>query len=641
MTELRAFVGHSFLKADENVVRAFLDHFRTLEKAGIDFSWDHAEEAEALPLSNKVLAKVEGKNVFIGICTRKEYAIDDSKLTPIFSKVFGTRSDLRWKASDWIIQEIGLAVGRKMSIVLFLEEGVREPGGLYGDTEYIRFNRERPKDCFDRFLQMLTALKPKAGGTTAVEAKPAEVKESRLVPDVIDLEPKLDWTADDYEMAAFRSIIHRENEALKKIDAAFKASDLAQGNARVIWEARIEHTRLIFNRDGDFEKIKRLAEENPKLALPVYFVGSAYEEFQDFSKAAEKMEEAVRLAEDENAKIRYLGAAALQFERIDQHKRAVELIDEARRCAHNRPKLMPLLVSALRQIAELKKDGAYQLALLEHEIESAPSDISTRFSLAYLHSENENADMALFHYRKIPTSQRNAVTWNNLGVSYGQIGMPVRAVRAFRKSVEGGETLAMSNLGNKLLSGGFFEEADELCKKALALPEYHKNVPVLLSRLSSVDDDETKKLKDELDKVKAKAAFFSDLGKSAVAETPVIIAPTWIAPACELKGVLRNDELMLAGNYETLAGGLLGILAGGTHSSEKYKIEYSGYLRGRMFSGTVTRTREGVAVGLLNSFPSKTLMYLSADGTTFKVMENAFSPQPTFYELRAVAPKKS
>ena len=35
MAEFRAFVGHSFLKADEELIRAFLDHFNTLEKAGI------------------------------------------------------------------------------------------------------------------------------------------------------------------------------------------------------------------------------------------------------------------------------------------------------------------------------------------------------------------------------------------------------------------------------------------------------------------------------------------------------------------------------------------------------------------------------------------------------------------------------
>jgi hypothetical protein len=190
MAELRAFVGHSFSEVDANIVRTFLDHFRTLEKnKDIGFTWEHAEEAEARLLSTKVLAKIEGKNVFIGICTRKEYAIDDSRLKRIWKNVFGKLANFQWKTSDWIIQEIGVAVGRKMSIVLFLEDGVRNPGGLYGDMEYIRFSRERPKDCFDKFFEMLTALKPKTGSSTAVEAKPAEAEKKAEPLGVFDLDP--------------------------------------------------------------------------------------------------------------------------------------------------------------------------------------------------------------------------------------------------------------------------------------------------------------------------------------------------------------------------------------------------------------------------------------------------------------------
>jgi hypothetical protein len=339
MAELRAFVGHSFLKADEEVVRAFVDHFKTLEKASLGFSWDHAEEAQALPLSKKVLEKIEGKNVFIGICTRKEYTIEGPKLKRFWTNVWARYSDLQWKTSDWIIQEIGLAVGRNISVVLFLEEGVREPGGLYGDTEYIRFNRERPKDCFDKFLQMLTALKPKAEGTTVAEAKAADAEEKKELPNIVDLEPKQNWTSEDYEVAALRSIFQNDIEALTKIDAAYKASNFAKGDARVIWEGKIEHLRMLVNKDGDFEKIKRIAAENPRLAEVVYFVGSAYEEFQDYAKAAEKIEEAGRLAEGEETSIGYLLQAAFLYVRADQQRRAVELVAEVKKSVRENQKI--------------------------------------------------------------------------------------------------------------------------------------------------------------------------------------------------------------------------------------------------------------------------------------------------------------
>ena len=79
---IRAFVGHSFLEQDRNLSRSFTDHFETLSKSSSGgFTWDHAEEAAALPLSQKVLEKVEGKNLFIGICTRKERVFDATKVT--------------------------------------------------------------------------------------------------------------------------------------------------------------------------------------------------------------------------------------------------------------------------------------------------------------------------------------------------------------------------------------------------------------------------------------------------------------------------------------------------------------------------------------------------------------------------------
>src|SRR6476620_4653398 len=123
MQGIRDFIGHSFREADKDIVRIFLGQFDNLKKAhGSGFTWDHAEEAEALPLSEKVLAKIKDKNVFIGICTRKERAVEDNKLKKVWwsDELKVAEADLLWKTSDWIIQEIGFAVGRSMSVIIFL-----------------------------------------------------------------------------------------------------------------------------------------------------------------------------------------------------------------------------------------------------------------------------------------------------------------------------------------------------------------------------------------------------------------------------------------------------------------------------------------------------------------------------------------
>src|SRR5260370_41743541 len=112
MNEIRAFVGHSFLEEDSAIVGRFLNYFDQVAKLHPSFSWEHAESAEPKLLTEKVMSLIENKNTFIGICTKKELAADESSFSNVFFQGEyrkAKNSDLEWKTSDWIIQEIGLA----------------------------------------------------------------------------------------------------------------------------------------------------------------------------------------------------------------------------------------------------------------------------------------------------------------------------------------------------------------------------------------------------------------------------------------------------------------------------------------------------------------------------------------------------
>lgn len=219
-----------------------------------------------------------------------------------------------------------------------------------------------------------------------------------------------------------------------------------------------------------------------------------------------------------------------------------------------------MLIEALREFASVDKDESLQIALLEQLVELRPGDSSKRFDLAYKHSDNENKDMALYHYLKIPLGERDATTWNNLGVSYGEFGMPVRATGAFVKSAEGSETLAMSNLGSKLLTAGFLKEAKALCDKALALGQYHQNVPELARRIIEVPDEENTKLDETLEKVTAKASFYRKLGAAALKPAPTVIGPQWKAPEGILHSAIDTNSLTLIGTFERPANPFAGLL---------------------------------------------------------------------------------
>lgn len=171
---IKAFIGHSFAEEDEAVVRPFLEFCDSVKALGIGFSWEHAKPAEPRELAEKVLRMIEDKNLFIAICTKKERVIAHNNLKASWLRkgVFNASdSDLGWKTSDWIIQEIGLCIGRGMDIILLIEKGLRPPGGLQGNREYIEFERESPERSFKKVLEMIKAILPKIA---EIETKPVE-----------------------------------------------------------------------------------------------------------------------------------------------------------------------------------------------------------------------------------------------------------------------------------------------------------------------------------------------------------------------------------------------------------------------------------------------------------------------------------
>lgn len=62
MSEIKAFVGHSFTGNDSEIVRRFLDLFDHVAALGIGFSWDHAENAEPKALTDNVLELMPTRN---------------------------------------------------------------------------------------------------------------------------------------------------------------------------------------------------------------------------------------------------------------------------------------------------------------------------------------------------------------------------------------------------------------------------------------------------------------------------------------------------------------------------------------------------------------------------------------------------
>jgi len=507
--------------------------------------------------------------------------------------------------------------------------------GLYGNIEYIPFSRANPQASFDKLLQMLVSLSPKepVGSTGDVEPSPSERKElAEAAP--LDLDPRPDWNHDRYNSAMVSVVLKEDVAALERITEAFRASKYSAGFGAAEWEGRIEWLRIIFSKQGNFETLKKLAEGNVGSNRLQVFLARAYDELGEHEKAAETFQRASFVAEDEADRAAYDSDAAIQYARAGELGRALDIFEEAKKGARNQSAVQGRITDDLRMLAQIEKDDELELAALEHGVELHPDDWKRRFQLAYRHSQCDNKDMAFHHYSKIPGPLRDAVTWNNLGVSFVDFEMPAKSIGAFRRAEGLRDTLAMSNLGFKLLRAGFVDEASELAKKALSFEAYHSNITDLLKRLKEVPEEEGKKQTEALEKAKPKAAFYRQLADAALAETPTGMGNKWQASEAMLDASLDGRNVRIWGSYEQDENAVAGLLGGLVRRKVIRQVQYSLKLRGNVLVGEVKRTTDGetspstLALGLASN---KVVMYFQTNGTELRAMEGS-----SLYTLKRV-----
>jgi tetratricopeptide (TPR) repeat protein len=654
MPEIKAFVAHSFSEDDKAMIQIFIDHFESLAGSLPGFSWDHALQAEPTSVSEKVLARIEDKNVFIAICSRTEFVMPLSgpQPLPFVDQVRVKNSDVRWKTSDWIIQEIGLAIGRKMKVIIFLEEGVRTPGGLFSDIEYIPFERDNPSASFDKLLQMLGTFLPKTTpAASAIEAKPAvsdKSKDEDQGAENDSLEPTISWDEDAYYHAAFRAILMRKDaDAFNKIDSSYRASPLSKGgSALTAWEATIEWYRLLADQKADFGKIKSAVEADPKNTRLLAYLAVGYSDYGEHLLAAQTYEKVAEYSEAAVENARNLVYAAREYRSSGKTAVAAGIIEKLKATSAGNSQVASTLLSYFKDRADEDKELFFELVVLEQIAALDPTDVKARFDLAYQYSQIGSYDMALFHYQKIPRFARNSYTWNNLGVAYGHFRMRSKAVAAFRESANANETLAMSNLGFKFLNAGFLAEARAEAEKAFEIKDHHQNVPELLKRIRELPDEEETKLKETLEKVQSKAEFFRRAADEVLKTNPTTISPKWNSPDGILEAKVEGDLIRLFGEelrptpanpftYGLQSTGLGTVMT-------PHRVEYSGRVHGNVMVGEVKRSNDSAAISLLSAGggSTKVMMIFSEDRSQLHVAEGLDFIEPKFYTLTRITAKQ-
>jgi tetratricopeptide (TPR) repeat protein len=354
-------------------------------------------------------------------------------------------------------------------------------------VEYIPFEREAPERSFGKILEMISALSPKPlrGESTISEGEksfPAKREQPDSPTESTWTRPKQDWQIEDYKRAIFHSIWTDDSDAADRIDGAYRETqDAADEQNRAAWESHVEFLRIFFGKGGDLDRLRELASRHPNNSRVLENLADALAEYDSksaataFVVAAEKAQKA-----DEQQKL--LGSAAVQYQRAELGDSSQEIVRRMKRDVRAGGGEELQLLRTLRELAEITTDRDVLLGILERIAHLAPDDIDVRFALAYQHSEAGNNDLALRHYLRIPYQSRNSTTWNNLGVCLSHFGLSTKAVDAYRKAEEMGETLAMSNIGFKFLAEGFIAEP----KRNVTRQSVQRNIPGKLVASSRV-----------------------------------------------------------------------------------------------------------------------------------------------------------
>jgi len=254
---------------------------------------------------------------------------------------------------------------------------------------------------------------------------------------------------------------------------------------------------------------------------------------------------------------------------------------------------------------------------------------------------------------RIPIGKRTAVVWNNLGVAYNKLRMQAKSIEAYRRSEKMGETLAMSNLANKMLDVGFLAEAKLMCEAAVKIENYHENVGYSMSRLKEIPQEESKEEIEVLERAQVVCDFYREFGKALAKDLIYPLANRWIGQRCEMALVIDKKAFNLSGEFErtdSMSFGMSPILTVYGKSTDapvitKHTIEYSGVVKGRAIVGWVSRDRQCApekTSSLLSKEEDRTvaLMVLSEDGHEIRVLEKPKTGSPKFYTLQAIHPNE-
>ncbi|HHT9134032.1 MAG TPA: hypothetical protein ACFYD2_03935 [Candidatus Avalokitesvara rifleensis] len=625
---MKAFIGHSFDHKDSELVNE-LEKF--LESAGV--TCETGERAQNKSVAAKVKERILNNDIFVGIFTcAEEISLPESEHGK------GLKA---YTTSNWVIQEGGFAIGKEKELILLVENGVYNFPELQGDLELIFFDRDSFSKSFLRVNEIVSSIKGwKVGGVSGAEAQ--ERKEDLKTPGVGE-ETK-----------------EKKDEArIKWAKAVFGEKDLKK--AKQIYESELEQTlteeektrwRAIalrhYHRLGDEEAFRELlnhVDENIKNPNVLEQLASRYKEMGEYKKAKDTFLTVRDLydpnKEDDKEKI--IDCYKLASLCLAHDNRLDEAINLLSTPLHENAlkEYKGKVLAGLAEVAKEGKDNERFFIYAEGALDIDPSDTGLRFDLAYRYREEGHNKLSLLHYKKLTSTTKSPSGLNNMGVQYDNLKLPAKSIESYLKSADCNETLAMANIAQRYLHGGFVvnaqEQIDRANKLAVQGVKVHGNVGNAQSTLDNIVEDEETKEKEILIEAEKERKFRVKYSECFLCEKSVDkgkLTGIWETPWDEVNLTLDEKGAFFGDGekrekIEYKAGSQIGALLSGysEKQAEQYetkRIRVDGTIERMSGKYKIKVEKEGGRGGLLSqreACEANGYMIINEDYNTIDVME--------------------
>ena len=128
------FISYNFGDNNKDITTIFKNFI-----SKFDVVISEGSETDTISVSEKVKTKIDDADMIVAIMTKD-----------------GQDDKGNWSPSKWIIEELAYALANKnKEIIRLLEKGCDTNGRIFGDKEYIPFNRENPAEALIKLAEVL------------------------------------------------------------------------------------------------------------------------------------------------------------------------------------------------------------------------------------------------------------------------------------------------------------------------------------------------------------------------------------------------------------------------------------------------------------------------------------------------------